>query len=534
LRAIATLLATLATLSCGRAQTPAATVAPVQPAGPKQAVTCRPGDPLMLEDFAYCAAYAVVHSRNKPRDASEVTGFFDAMWVLALSKGVGSEAVNNRVNDRTMLLLQTEQETKRTDKQIGASASSRGSTTLAEKAGFADLLGLAIENGAVQKEVSGSTLTLSTTPYALTTIGGGDTAAHYHKFGELTRLGLSATFNISDQQNVLANATRRQLAEWSAKFRLTADASARSRAAEKYWQTSVVSKVSAPAAAISQTAAAASGLDVSGRRDQIERKFFDAQIDASTNQVRIKGYVQDFLNAHAASGDDELVLALRDDLLAHLKEDITDQINSLGLDQKAKAKLAALVPSLKDAQVSALGAVKDFQDFLKSLSSKPVASVAYSNVRDTTSSTYSVFKFLLEKTESDVMQLDFNASASLYSNPNPALNQQRVRDYAAALDWSGKLGRSPFATMEGNESQVTFSFSGRYQRLLENRHVPGKKADLASAQAKLEIPLFAGATIPLSITYSNANEISTKDRVRFNFGLNFDTDKLYQLLRLSK
>src|SRR5262249_56369657 len=102
------------------------------------------------------------------------------------------DEANRSEKDGTMLVRQTEKETKRTDKQIGGSASAGGSTPLAEKAGFADLLGLAIENGAVQKEVSGSTLTLSTTPYALTTIGGGDTAAHHHKLGGPTRTGPSA------------------------------------------------------------------------------------------------------------------------------------------------------------------------------------------------------------------------------------------------------------------------------------------------------------------------------------------------------
>ena len=49
-------------------------------------------------------------------------------------------------------------ETARTDKQLGASAGSQGTTTLAEKAGFAQLLGIAIERGAILKSVNGSTL----------------------------------------------------------------------------------------------------------------------------------------------------------------------------------------------------------------------------------------------------------------------------------------------------------------------------------------------------------------------------------------
>jgi hypothetical protein len=62
-------------------------------------------------------------------------------------------------------LARLKQETQRNDKQVGASATAEGSTTAAEKPGFAELLGLAVEHGAIQQEVNGTTLTLSSSPY---------------------------------------------------------------------------------------------------------------------------------------------------------------------------------------------------------------------------------------------------------------------------------------------------------------------------------------------------------------------------------
>jgi hypothetical protein len=70
--------------------------------------------------------------------------------------------------------------------------------------------------------------------------------------------------------------------------------------------------------------------------------------------------------------------------------------------------------------------------------------------------------------------------------------------------------------------------------LLENRHQPDKKADLAVVQVKFEIPVFSGVTFPLSVSYATASELLKEDHVHANFGFSFDTDKLYQLLSFKK
>ena len=53
-------------------------------------------------------------------------------------------------------------ETSRTDKQLGASASSNGSTSAVEKSGIPQWLAFAIEHGAIDKTVNGTNLTLTT------------------------------------------------------------------------------------------------------------------------------------------------------------------------------------------------------------------------------------------------------------------------------------------------------------------------------------------------------------------------------------
>lgn len=87
--------------------------------------------------------------------------------------------------------------------------------------------------------------------------------------------------------------------------------------------------------------------------------------------------------------------------------------------------------------------------------------------------------------------------------------------------------------LEGeDESRITYAFTGRYQRMFENRGVAGRKADIAVGQFKIEVPVFAGMTLPFSVTYANASELVKEDHVRMNFGFSLDTDKLRQVLLL--
>jgi len=90
---------------------------------------------------------------------------------------------------------------------------------------------MAIESGAISKNVSGSTLNLTTSPYALVAGIRGDTSQTYEQFSGFTRIGVSAAFNVQNQDDPLASVQRKNLAEWSVKVRLLGDHSPRSKEA---------------------------------------------------------------------------------------------------------------------------------------------------------------------------------------------------------------------------------------------------------------------------------------------------------------
>src|SRR2546423_8122111 len=86
-------------------------------------------------------------------------------FLYTVADAVIPEAENTDRSIKQLKAYRYLAETARTDKQIGASAKSAGSTSAIEKPGFARILGMAVERGAILQNVSGSSLTLSTSPY---------------------------------------------------------------------------------------------------------------------------------------------------------------------------------------------------------------------------------------------------------------------------------------------------------------------------------------------------------------------------------
>ena len=192
---------------------------------------CFPDAPQGLNNAALDAAIRYLNNRDFTSQFGDLT-YFGMTHGVAIQ--AGREDLLQEIEKK-----QLQEQTRRTDKQIGAGANSSGSTSAIEKPNFAEILGLAIEHGAIQQAVNGTTLSLSTTPYLFTTLKGQDiqsnirpaflnredTQSNYKKYGYLTRLGISANFNIDDEENPLTSARRRQLTDWSVRLRLSKDRS---------------------------------------------------------------------------------------------------------------------------------------------------------------------------------------------------------------------------------------------------------------------------------------------------------------------
>ena len=61
-----------------------------------------------------------------------------------------------------------------------------------------------------------------------------------------------------------------------------------------------------------------------------------------------------------------------------------------------------------------------------------------------------------------------------------------------------------------------------------------KKADIGVVQFKVEIPIAAGISIPLSVSAATATELLDESKTQGHFGITFDLDKFAALTKLWK
>lgn len=509
----------------GRARIAAAAPPPAAPAAPPQ--TCDgtansyTDAPALLTDVTDRVAEAIVTGDQTAEAILSAT--FNRMLFYTVADAVApAETAARAQSIRGLKAYQYLGETARTDKQIGAAPKASGSTSAIEKPGFARLLGLAVENGAILQEVSGTSLTLSTSPYVLATFNrGGDTAENYQRAGLLNRLGVFATFKLNENDgNVLASARRNRLEQWSVKTRLYGDRSTRTKEFQQFWFNEVQP-------AIEERLVSLNSVNVF---------FDDPRFDPLTGtEDALRGQLTALVGGARYAGLDAAgrKAAVKNLLLCYMKANLNAPVRagtiSISAEDRDKINgdyVSALGKSLQNLEV-----VRGILDRrLADINAGPLATLSYVNHRQASGSDYSELKFLYEQDTTPLrpLKLVANVGASFYHHPNGALNQQGTRDITAALSFEGSTP-SPFLRNlrdTPDMSKLTYAFTGSYQRTLENRGVAGKKADIGSAQFKLDIPVFAGVSLPFAVTYSNASEQNKKDFLRTNFGLKFDMDKL--------
>jgi hypothetical protein len=500
-----------------------ATTAAPQPAAPAM---CYSNPPALLVKAARDAAVMIVNTG----DPEDVFTQIDRIIFLPIADAVSDNSEDLSAAQRsfidTIRWERAKAETKRTDKQVGASPRSAGSTSAAEKPGFAELLGFAIEHGGIQQAIDGTTLTLSTSPYSLFLFGKDDDAEAYQNYGYLSRLGVSANFNIRDETSPLLSARRQQLSDWSAKLRLSADRSARSRTAQQIWDEDVMKDFARPNVAFGEGL-----MDIFDR--SVEKSTIERNLQDNFRAATFTELVRGVLNSTATT--DEKRSRVADLILCQARTSVYEptRAGTLQLSPELRRSIVTkTLPAIAAAFARRDKAVQNFRNELKALSERPAFTFAYTNKREAAGSDYSNLRLLYSQKTLEGLNIIANGGLSFYHRPDRALNHQRVRDIAASLSFEGTAGRSPFMLESEDESRITFAFTGRYQRMFENRGVAGRKADIAVGQFKIEVPIFAGMTFPFSLTYANATELIKEDHVRANFGFSLDTDKLRQVLLL--
>jgi len=410
-------------------------------------------------------------------------------------------------------------ETARTDKQTGASATSGGSTTLAEKPGIPLFLAYAIEHGAIEKAVSGNAMTLSGSLYGPLALGG-DTADKFQRYSFWRRIGYSATFNLSENQpSSLAGLNLKQVSEFSFRARILGDRSTRSKEFIKMWKDQVQPEIKFR-------------LDVitTGEADLVNKEEILWKA-AQGLRTELVGEISERLATLTADSREERIAKIENLVLRALKTGLFDQIRDkkIPVSDSTKATLRSkTVPLLKKAHEDLEKTRARLDQLVEEFNKSRLLTLEYTNHRTPLGSDYSEFKLLYaQPVRLDPLRFDLiaNAAVSTFHKPDPALNQTRIRDFSFTLSAEGNA-KSPFrSAVTSDVSKVTYSFSGRYERMKETRQ------DIAVAQFKVELPISMGLSLPFSVTYANRTEYLNEKEVRGNFGFSLDLDKLYALTR---
>jgi hypothetical protein len=483
---IALAIGVLAVTSAARAQPP---VSPSAAGQPQKTALQRMHDSLVDE----------LRERESPLSLVED---IDYIAVLAGQRG-------------SLVRMLQEFEDQRSDEQVGATASSSGTTTVVSKGTVPSILGLAVENGAVTKDQSATVVTFRTNlgGAARTLAGKGYfqlSSASSSSLAILDAISLSASFDTSrgdssgSSGTTTLTADRQQLSQWTARVQLINHRNPSNAAFLKAFQASV-------APSLQKVASTTSALYPLLQADPSIAQWL-TKSSAGIETARVTATAAP--NATSAS----------------ITQAISDALTEAEKTFPAEATLRSDTRAgLTDYDRAASVFAGDRQGVLDKLAGAALLALEWSNDRPALGPNTSNSRLAGEiGTQPD---LTWNTSLTLFDpyNALPTGVTHRVRDLQLSAEMDVRLG---------NYADPTFilSLSGKYLHQYENSFDPttglmiqNTTGNTGIAQLKLTIPAGkgTGAKIPLSITYANRTELIQESVVRANVGITYDLDSLF-------
>jgi len=419
-------------------------------------------------------------------------------------------------------------ELMRADKQIGAPAGSAGTTTVSERAALPMLLGFAFEHGAVQKEQNGDTFTVDTSPYALWLITEPDTQDLYQsRRGTLSRMiGVSASFAMSDPGSGMNDLTPDTVSSVRAKVTL-GDRSTRSAKFHTLWveraQPVFEEKLDAQ---IQQLAALVPTTD--SVLTQKRRTIWSGGTGPLATRL-----TESLTKSAAPIGSEARAIGLAAALGRGLCESITIPANRGELEADTRLSAEELEANrLRVAELDAHGrqAVKALVQAFQG--EQLLASLVYDFNRVADGSDHSDLRFVLDGVPDRIFggwlqrqHLTINAFVSLNHDPDAAIGQEALREYGVNISLNPTF-QSPLHVRGDEFSRIAISIAGSFERLAEI------DANLGVVQGRLEWPIAAGFSLPLSVSYASRTETSAKREFSFGIGADFDIERILALARL--
>jgi len=393
-------------------------------------------------------------------------------------------------------LLQ-EFEENRFDEQLGAAPTASGTTTLVSKGTVPKIFAVAVENGAITRSQSGTTLTFRGN------VGGIAQALAGRGFIDLAlpgdpaaEIGKSLSFSVSfdtargagSAGSALFTGDRQQLSQWTVRAQVVDRRVPLAPRYQEAWNRVTAGSLTA--------LAGASG----------------ALYDALEADPAFKAWLAETQGAIGAVGTDpaaiesELEARMNDLPLARLQASTRQALEEY--DRRSTALLRERENLLAEIE-------QGLQIALEYTSDRPLDLPRTSNIR-------------LIGSVGGAVELTGNASLTWYEDI-PAGLSRRERDVQASAEASVRLGSAETA------GPFVLSFSGKYLHQFQDSVaartliLPDTSGTTAVGQIKLSIPVGRGSGVemPLSVTFASRTELIKEREVRGNVGLTYDLDSLF-------
>jgi hypothetical protein len=422
----------------------------------------------------------------------------------------------------------SEAEQQRIDKQVGSVANTSGTTSLVSKGSVPALFGLAVENGAMTQDASGTTITFRANPAGFIKalvkqnyLTSGPTNILTNRpesnfwYGAINKASVAISFDTSKGQSAgTFTAGRSQLTSYSTHIDIINHRDPRDKKNRVVWEQLRTEAGTTLADELTEFAVKLNAVNGYG------------QWVAETASELLKASSDDEIESTFLERAERLRTLLNKDrkFIEFMKSQVIPAVNAyaearVGLLNKINKSLSAAFDYTNTRQVVTLGETENGTITLPTGVTNALPNLG--NFLLTVSG-----RFIGES------EITANISGTRFNGRRVGPNIGRWRDARAGLQVDVPL---PKIRMEWEKPTLTISYL--YLNLLEeplggkilvNGVEQSRKGPINFGQVKLEFPIGStGVRIPISMTFSNRTELIKESQVRGHIGITFDFDKIF-------
>lgn len=414
-------------------------------------------------------------------------------------------------------------EEARVDKQVGGSDQNAGSTSLTSKGSIPAILGFAVENGALTRTTSGTTITFRGNPVGIIKVlGESGFVESYDEDDAATRFlrRFSFAFSFDTSRGVNESSTgsgtmmnvftgdQQQLSSYSFRFDAFNRRDPRHKAYNKQWDTMIAGDAALMTTAIDRVAESLQELDGVALQNPDLKTWYDQAAEAVS-----------------VASDSEVEKVIEQEF---------DKLKNVRLSDELQRRVEAFIEKFNSF-------LQSHDKILEAVAKGGIVTFEYTNRREINLPSLSNFNLIAEtglfRGKADLTgNLSFTIFNEKPKSTDPTKPIGRLRDFQLSGQLDVPLS-NPLKT--GN---FVLTFSGKFQKIMEdtmmmNSAMTGMtgqtgmmmetKGNIGIGQIKLTIPVKgSGVKIPISFTYANRSELIKEKVVRGNIGITFDLDVL--------